>query len=94
MMWTLAAFTVAVVGAALIAHRAIRPLARSDAQCRSLAEALERKQESKEWDKLQVYYGLKETEMSDEEAWRKAVQKVEGELAALSNRVADCQAGK
>jgi len=90
--WLLIALVVAVPAAAFIMRQWKRQRARSDADCRALATALQEKQASRERDKIRIYYEFKATEMADDEAWRKAVQEVESEIAALSNAVAACRA--
>jgi multidrug resistance efflux pump len=69
--------------------------AAADAQqirCSSLQQLLQRTTETSTQSKLSEYYGFREVEVSDDEAWQRAERKVESNLSAISNDLVNCQA--
>lgn len=58
--------------------------------CRALRAALEQARTNYDWNCLTAYYRFREYEVPDAEAWRRAVERVDWELANLSNAVARC----
>jgi hypothetical protein len=64
-----------------------REMRRYEAQQIAFQKALDDKQLSRNQDTLDAYYAFREVEVEDQEAWRLATRKIEGNIAVLSNQV-------
>ncbi len=58
----------------------------------SLQQLLQRATETRSQHTLDEYYGFREVEVFDDEAWHRAEKKVASDLSAISNDLVNCQA--
>jgi hypothetical protein len=62
------------------------------AKCSFLQQLFQRAAETSNQSKLNEYYGFREVEVADEEAWQRAEKKAASDLSAISNDLVNCQA--